>query len=664
MVRLGGGGRHRWGMSLAVTVVYVVAAKLGLSLAFVADNVSPVWPPSGFALCVLLLGDWRYGPALWLGAFLATASTGVPLPVAAGVACGNFMEYAAAAALLKPGFHPQSPFSTVREVVVLAVGGCILAPTLAATMGTISLVLGGIAPESAVQNIWLTWWLGDCVGVLLFAPLLCAWYAEGRTLPRPRIPEAVALIMTALAVSFMGFWVSSPGTVGALLQPFLIFPVMVWAALRFGGLGTTAIGLLLSLVAIGTTLAGHGPFLRDSANASLLTVQTFLAMLLLNGLVLNAVVREREKARERAQWLGLAADQSAASILITDAEGIIRYANPAFTERTGYTAEEVLGERPSLLKSGHTTDEDYRRLWETILSDKVWHGEFLNRRKDGSTFWELASIAPVMDNGVLRGFVAVKEDISARKAMESALTRTIRQLDRSKKELEQIAYVVTHDLQEPLRSIVGFCQLLEKRSGNLHPEETEYFAFIIDAAQRLKRMLNDLMDYSLVDAPVGSAERIDLNTLLATLVRELAPVIRSVGATVSLPPLPTVRGWPRQIATLFRLLLFSALSAPSDRAMMVTLVVVEEGDMWRFVLSDTGRMVPEEELERIFALFRPSSRFPSGSAGLALARRIVEHHGGEILLESDAGLTTISFTLPREEDDPAPGAPASPAFSG
>ncbi|MDY0020284.1 MAG: PAS domain S-box protein, partial [Anaerolineae bacterium] len=158
-------------------------------------------------------------------------------------------------------------------------------------------------------------------------------------------------------------------------------------------------------------------------------------------------ITERKEAEAKLRQLSRAVEQSASTIVITDLEGTIEYVNPAFTRITGYTPEETIGKNPRVLKSGKHSREFYKKLWETILSGHEWQGEFLNRKKNGDLYWEHASISPVTDpSGKITNFVAVKEDITARKQAEETLRRYATELETRNQELDAFAHTVAHDL--------------------------------------------------------------------------------------------------------------------------------------------------------------------------------------------------------------------------
>ena len=174
---------------------------------------------------------------------------------------------------------------------------------------------------------------------------------------------------------------------------------------------------------------------------------------------LHVELAERQQREDQLRQLSRAVEQSPATIVITDLDGRIEYVNPQFSKVTGYSFDEVLEENPRLLKSGHTTPAEYEILWETITNGREWHGEFHNRKKNGELYWESASISPIIDdNGVTTHYLAVKEDITARKQMENALQRRnsellfINRVSRSMISFLEIEHILQVMLEE-LRSL-------------------------------------------------------------------------------------------------------------------------------------------------------------------------------------------------------------------
>jgi PAS domain S-box-containing protein len=288
-----------WAASLARTLVlvvlYVAAAKAAFAIAFVHTSIAPVWPPSGIALAAVLLFGYRAVPGVLLGAFLFNATTPVPLWVCAAIAIGNTLEAVLAAWLLRrAGFRPA--IDRVRDVLALVGLAALVSTAVSASVGVASLWLSGIVPDDEVRSAWAVWWLGDASGMLTVAPLLLlasAW-RQPRRPERGRVIEAVALAATLASVVEVGL-------TARVARPFLVFPALVWAAVRFRQAGAALASLFVSVVVVWLTLHGHGPFVESSVTQSLLLTQASAGALMATSLVLAALTVERELA---AQTLG------------------------------------------------------------------------------------------------------------------------------------------------------------------------------------------------------------------------------------------------------------------------------------------------------------------------------------------------------------------------
>jgi signal transduction histidine kinase len=282
---------------LVVAFVYFLAAKLGLSMAVVAEQVSAVWPPSGIALAALLLLGTRVWPGIALGAFLANLMTHAPPLSALGIASGNTLEALAGAWFLRRFVNFDAAMSRLKDVLGLFFFSAVLATTTSATIGVASLCLANLQPWPAYAALWWVWWLGDAIGVLVMAPVILTW-ASGRSAPwHPwRCVEGgvvfVSLVVAMLAV-FSGLF-----TLESTIHPlvYIIFPFVIWAALRFGQKGATVVTVAASIIAIWGTVNGLGPFVIERRNESLVLLQIFMAVVAMTGLLLGAAISERSLA--------------------------------------------------------------------------------------------------------------------------------------------------------------------------------------------------------------------------------------------------------------------------------------------------------------------------------------------------------------------------------
>jgi integral membrane sensor domain MASE1 len=287
----------------AIAGGYYLAARIGLDLAFEISSVTAVWPPTGIALAALVLWGLPVWPGVALGAFLANAWTGVPLVTVLGITCGNTLEAVAGAYLLRrAGFMPS--MERVRDVLALVALAAVASTVIAATIGVGSLVLGDEVPAEEFGSVWRVWWLGDMGGDLLVAPLLIAVAAHW---PFARLPgrPAEAVVLAAAVIGVSTFVFSRDTNLA-----YVVFPPLLWAALRFWQPGAAAASLAVATIAVVYTANDEGPFVRGNPDDSLLIAQTFFAVTGITVLTLAAVITERRRAEETAEKIAGALQES------------------------------------------------------------------------------------------------------------------------------------------------------------------------------------------------------------------------------------------------------------------------------------------------------------------------------------------------------------------
>ena len=367
---------------------------------------------------------------------------------------------------------------------------------------------------------------------------------------------------------------------------------------------------------------------------------------------LKTEIAERRRAEDQLRLQFSVLQSADNGLAITGRDGVIQWVNAAFTRLTGYTAAEAVGQNPRVLKSGHQSPEFFKDLWQTILSGRVWHGELVNKRKDGSLYPEEMTITPVADaDGKITHFVAVKQDITARKQAEAAMQKTAADLARSNLDLEQFAYVASHDLQEPLRAVGGYVKLLQHRfPEKLDAKAHEYVAGAADGAERMQRLIADLLAFSRVGTRGGAFAPADLNALLRDALNNLQISVKESGAKITSDPLPSLPVDATQIRQLFQNLIGNAIKFRSERAPEIHIGARREKERWLFWVRDNGIGIEPQYAGRIFQIFqRLHSRkhYPGTGIGLAICKKIVERHGGEIRVESEPGRgSTFYFSIP------------------
>lgn len=303
-------------MLVLLAGTYFVIGRLSLMLATLHPSASPVWPPTGFALAMLLLLGVRYWPAVLVGAFFVNAATDVALPTAGVIAIGNTLEALVGFFLIDVFAGRERTFESVRGVLRFTLFAALASPIVSASFGVVALMLEGSVQRAAAQNVWFTWWLGDVVGSLTITPLIVLWFKSRNVRAGGTLWEAIGLFAFHILVCAVVF---TPLQVP--LGYLTLLPIL-WTALRFSPKATMLSVALISALSIAGTLKGWGPYAMADANSSLLFLQAFLAVGSFIGLVLSVALLERRLAErsletsvlERTQELVDARAQDRASL--------------------------------------------------------------------------------------------------------------------------------------------------------------------------------------------------------------------------------------------------------------------------------------------------------------------------------------------------------------
>lgn len=248
----------------------------------------------------------------------------------------------------------------------------------------------------------------------------------------------------------------------------------------------------------------------------------------------------------------------------------------------------------------------------------------------------------------------LQQEIAVRSETEKALALRTDELSRSNAELEQLAYVASHDLQEPLRMITSYLQLLEQRYKNrIDADATEFIDFAVDGAKRMQRLIDDMLTYSRLGSRAKPFQPVQCAQVVKDAMRSVQMAIEESGAVIEVGSLPIVDGDAAQLCQLFQNLIANAIKFRRDTAPHIRIGAEEKDGAWRFSVRDDGIGIAPEYFDRIFVMFQRlhgRREYPGTGIGLALCKRIVEHHGGRIWVESVPGEgSDFRFTLPRRE---------------
>jgi PAS domain S-box-containing protein len=349
------------------------------------------------------------------------------------------------------------------------------------------------------------------------------------------------------------------------------------------------------------------------------------------------------------------------AVVIVDARGIIEIVNRQTENLFGYARGELLGKPievliPERYRPAHVGHRDgYIAAPRTRPMGSGL--ELFGLRKDGSEFPVEISLSPMEDQEG-RLVTSIIRDVSERRRVEQQLRQTAAALEhqtvelmRSNAELQQFAYVASHDLQEPLRMVASYTQLLARRyEGKLDQDADEFIAFAVDGAKRMQALINDLLAYSRVGTQGRDFTPTDLNETVDRVIADLTAAIDDTGATVHREHLPTVPGDPVQLDQLFQNLISNAIKFRGSETPRVDVTAERQGREWRVSVRDNGIGIAPEFADRIFIIFQrlhTRDEYPGTGIGLAICKKIVERHGGQIWLESEPGTgATLTFTLP------------------
>ncbi len=367
-------------------------------------------------------------------------------------------------------------------------------------------------------------------------------------------------------------------------------------------------------------------------------------------------ITEQKAAEEEARRLARGVESAADAIIMTDVDGSILYTNPAMSRLTGFEPSELIGQKPSIFKSGNHDDSYYGEMWATILRGEVWSGEVTNKKRNGDRYEALLTIAPVFDqNGRKEAFVSVQSDITELKRAKEELGLRAAELARSNAELEQFAYIASHDLQEPLRMVSSYCQLLQRRyQDKLDQNANDFIGYAVDGAFRMQKLIHDLLAYCRVGTKGQPLDKIDCSASVNRALENLQVSIAECDARIRVDKLPVTVADDTELVQLFQNLIGNALKFRKSEGPQISISSRRKNGDWVFLVKDNGIGIEAAFAERIFDIFQrlhANETYPGTGIGLALCKKIVERHGGRIWVESKPGKgSTFKFTLPGIEE--------------
>lgn len=346
-------------------------------------------------------------------------------------------------------------------------------------------------------------------------------------------------------------------------------------------------------------------------------------------------------------------DDSPAGKSMTSLEGILIYTNTALSRILGYSIEELAKLSFADITYPDDLPESRECVRSLIAGEKaVWDFEKRYITKDGRIIWAQVMTRLVRDkNGKPQCLATHVQDITARKRAEQALISALSDLERSNIELEQFAYVASHDLQEPLRMVSSYTQLLAHRyKDKLDQDARDFIGYAVDGANRMQRLIGDLLAFSRINTRGKELESMDLFGALGEAIANLSDSIRETGAIVANTDLPVVIADYGQIVELFQNLIGNGIKYRGETPPRITVSAERGANEWLVSVKDNGIGIEAQYNTRIFQMFQrlhTSDKYSGTGIGLAICKRIIERHRGRIWVDSEPGKGSIfKFTIP------------------
>jgi len=662
--------------SVLLVAAYFVVAKLGLRYASIGPSISPVWPPTGLAIAALVLLGLRYWPAVFVGAFLANATTDIPILAALGMACGNATEATLAAYLLRRRHGPHVSFDDLGSVRTLVGIAAPLGTLVSAGVGVTTLVITSVIPARDVLSALGLWWAGDYLGALVVTPVLLTWSSVSRVrTTEPGALELLLVVMGAVLAAAVIFGnLISPAFLQPAQYPYLLFPFVIGAALRFGPRGATLLTLTVALLAVAYTARGGGPFVMRTIPSTDFALLIYVGVLAITGLFMSPAIARRLNAegalREAHDHLQAVINSSPLAIYTVDADGAVRSWNPAAETLYGWSAAEVIGSPLAMIAPDQANHAEIR--------ERVFRGESLRgiettaRKTDGTPVTVSLAAAPLHNaSGRVAGTMLIAADLTEMRRLEVQYRQA-----QKMEAVGRLAGGIAHDFNNLLTAILGTTGLLLEDVG-LDPRTRLDVQEIEKAAKRAAGLTRQLLVFS--RQQVLEPRILDLNAVVRDVERMLG---RLIGEDVELhtklaAAVGAVQADPGQLQQAIVNLVVNARDAmPSGGRVTIETADVDldshqpdartptpAGKYVLLAVHDTGVGMDAATKARLFEPFFTTKEPGRGTGlGLATVYSIVKQSGGYIWAYSELGHgTTFKIYLPRVADTPEKGALPTPA---
>ena len=697
---------------IIVFALYITTIIVGNKGSIEQIYTLPIWLPSGILFSAVLIFGKKIIPAIFIGAFLSinyllnfsiySSTIGNTFIPSLFIAIGDTLEILLAYYLFNKFIPKKNLFDNLSALTKFFVISAFIS-LVGATIGTSSLAILDKNISLNYTLIWLSWVLSHLTAYVIITPLIQGFRAKSFVIWKSKIViEAISLIVIIIVLSLIIFGKVYPEAI-IFSSPYLIVPLLLWAVTKFSHREVTIILVVLSGIAIIYTSQGNGPFYRGTMEESILRLQGYLLIISASTLLLYSAISElrntenelrsykddlelkveersneikqknkslqleievRIKTEKKLKELSEAVEQSPASVIITDKNGTILYANPKFIQIKGYSQNEVLGKNPRFFKSGVHDEKFYRILWDTINKGKIWQGEILNKKKNGDIFWELVLISPLLnDDGEIYRFVGIYEDITKQKEAEDEIQKYLVKLSESEFKLNELNQnkdkffsILAHDLKGPFSSLLGFSEFLVNGFEELSLNEIKSYSINIhESTKNTYKLLENLLEWGKVQRNLIDLdfENFDLFEIAEKTIELYSTKAKNKNIAIDLQIAKNCNVYADKntISTVFRNLVSNALKF-CQKDDVVTLSSKKVGNDIEISISDTGLGISEDDLSKLFRIDVHHTNYGTAhekgtGLGLILCKDLLEKNNGYISVESELGSgSTFKFVLP------------------
>jgi len=681
----------RWALLAAI---YVLAAKVGLVLAFLHPSATAFWPPTGIALAAVLIFGPRVWPAIFIGAFLANEMTAGTLATSLVIAAGNTLEAVIGGYLVNRFARGTAAFARPESILRFVALAGFASTAVSATIGVTALWLLGFSTGAPYASTWLTWWLGDAAGAIVIAPAILLWYTDRQT--DWRAGQRLELLTLACVLLLLGWIVFARS---AYPIEFLCIPIVVWSAARFGQREAATATCILSVIAIWGTFHERGTFGGHTVNETLLLLQSFMVVTSLVGITLGASATGRglaerelrrvhdeleERVRARSRDLQTALDELVANeeiirrserrlqtiidaepacVKLVSREGILLDMNRAGLHMIGASVAADIKGRP-VSDLVHPEDRDRFLAVHLAAADgRPGRAEFRICGLDGDEHWVDSHLVPFdtpAGGNAERAVLSVTSEITERKRLEEQL--------RQSQKLEAIGLLaggIAHDFNNLVTAIGGFTEMVLSTidEGDTRRDDLQEVAKASQRAGALTRQLLAVSRRQVLQPTV-----VDVNAMLTDVQKLLHRTIPEnieiqLDLAPELEPVHADRGQLEQVVLNLAINAGDAMPQGGRLRLITQTVDVDDalarrrppmppGRYVRLMVSDTGTgMAPATQAHIFEPFFTTKTRGTGTGLGLATVYGIVKQSSGYIWVDSELGRgTTFDIYLPTVRD--------------